>query len=44
MKDGKIVEIGTHKELMLLNTSGEYRKLYEIQANAFKEENIYSGM
>lgn len=35
MKDGELVETGTHNELMALN--GEYRKLYDIQADAFRE-------
>ncbi|TFK33868.1 P-loop containing nucleoside triphosphate hydrolase protein [Crucibulum laeve] len=34
MKDGSIVEQGSHKELMKL--SGEYAKLYSIQARAFE--------
>ncbi|KAJ6630319.1 P-loop containing nucleoside triphosphate hydrolase protein [Mycena sp. CBHHK59/15] len=33
MKDGAIIESGTHEELMTL--SGEYCKMYKIQANAF---------
>ncbi|KAJ7778846.1 P-loop containing nucleoside triphosphate hydrolase protein [Mycena maculata] len=35
MKDGCLVEQGTHKDLMAL--TGEYSKLYEIQARAFTE-------
>ena len=31
LKDGKIVEIGTHNEL--LRQKGQYRKLYDIQFN-----------
>jgi ABC-type multidrug transport system fused ATPase/permease subunit len=33
MKDGKLIESGTHSELM--DISGEYAKLYGIQAKAF---------
>ncbi|KAI0345381.1 P-loop containing nucleoside triphosphate hydrolase protein [Trametopsis cervina] len=33
MKDGELVEVGTHIELMALG--GEYRKLYDVQAKAF---------
>ncbi|KAI0086903.1 P-loop containing nucleoside triphosphate hydrolase protein [Irpex rosettiformis] len=33
MKDGKLVETGTHRELV--QKSGEYHKLYDIQARAF---------
>lgn len=33
MKDGSVVESGTHKELMGKN--GEYANLYNIQASAF---------
>lgn len=33
MKDGQLVEAGTHKELMAMN--GEYCQLYGIQAKAF---------
>ncbi|KAF9527662.1 P-loop containing nucleoside triphosphate hydrolase protein [Crepidotus variabilis] len=35
MKDGSVVEIGKHDELLSVN--GEYAKLYNIQATAFKE-------
>ena len=33
MKDGKLVELGTHSDLIKKN--GEYHKLYDIQARAF---------
>ncbi len=36
MKDGTIVEVGTHEELMVLE--GEYAKLYNIQASAFLDD------
>jgi len=36
MKDGSIVETGSHEDLIALN--GEYAKLYNIQAGAFSEE------
>ncbi|KXN87503.1 Multidrug resistance protein 3 [Leucoagaricus sp. SymC.cos] len=36
MKDGNIVESGTHAELM--RSDGEYKKLYDLQASAFQEE------
>jgi hypothetical protein len=41
MKDGVIAESGTHAELM--NLGGEYTKLYNIQANAFRgdESGVY---
>lgn len=35
MKDGGIVEMGTHTELM--QVKGEYAKLYNIQASAFQD-------
>jgi len=35
MKDGGIVEMGTHTELMQIK--GEYAKLYNIQASAFQD-------
>ncbi|KAJ6468271.1 P-loop containing nucleoside triphosphate hydrolase protein [Mycena sanguinolenta] len=35
MKDGQVVETGTHKELMAL--SGEYSELYNVQAQAFSD-------
>jgi ABC-type multidrug transport system fused ATPase/permease subunit len=34
MKDGRILETGTHTELMALN--GEYCKMFKIQATAFQ--------
>ncbi|KAK1215626.1 hypothetical protein PQX77_021746 [Marasmius sp. AFHP31] len=34
MKEGKIVEFGTHASLMELD--GEYCRMYNIQANAFQ--------
>ncbi|KIM46798.1 hypothetical protein M413DRAFT_440368 [Hebeloma cylindrosporum] len=37
MKDGTIVETGTHETLM--EKKGEYAKLYEIQASAFEHNN-----
>ncbi len=36
MKDGELVEAGTHDELMALH-DGEYRKLYDAQASAFRD-------
>jgi ABC-type multidrug transport system fused ATPase/permease subunit len=36
MKDGKLVESGSHCELM--DIGGEYAKLYGIQAKAFSSE------
>ena len=33
MKEGVLVESGTHKSLMKVN--GEYARLYEVQAKAF---------
>ncbi len=36
MKDGKIVEAGTHDELMSLD--GEYAKMFEIQAHYYQKE------
>ena len=39
MKDGKLVEQGTHKEL--IEKDGEYYKLHRIQAQAFTEEVSY---
>ena len=35
LKDGELVETGTHRELVVRN--GEYSKLYNIQARAFVE-------
>lgn len=35
MKDGSIVESGTHAELM--EKKGEYANLYKIQARAFSD-------
>jgi hypothetical protein len=35
MKDGGIVEMGTHTELMQIK--GEYAKLHNIQASAFQD-------
>lgn len=34
MKAGRIVEVGTHDELMK-QENGEYANLYKIQANAY---------
>jgi ATP-binding cassette subfamily B protein len=34
MKDGEVVEAGTHKELMA--HEGEYSELYNVQAQAFE--------
>ena len=42
MKDGKLVEQGTHKEL--IEKDGEYCKLHRIQAQAFTEEVGYAHM
>lgn len=36
LKDGKIIEKGTHEELLSLN--GEYRNLFDIQAQYYREE------
>jgi ABC-type multidrug transport system fused ATPase/permease subunit len=35
MKEGRIVQFGSHKQLMLVD--GEYKKLYDIQASAFQD-------
>ena len=37
MKDGCLVETGTHEELMKI-PDGEYFKLYDIQAKAFESD------
>lgn len=37
LKDGKVAEEGTHRELMALG--GEYAKLYEIQSCWYREDN-----
>ena len=36
MKDGKALEIGTHRELMELD--GEYKKMYDSQSQWYLEE------
>ncbi|KXN85020.1 Heavy metal tolerance protein [Leucoagaricus sp. SymC.cos] len=36
MKEGQIVESGTHKELITIQ-GGEYKKLYDIQASPFRD-------
>ena len=36
LKNGKIIEEGTHEELLKAN--GEYKELFEIQAKNYKEE------
>ncbi|KAI0688244.1 P-loop containing nucleoside triphosphate hydrolase protein [Cytidiella melzeri] len=36
MKDGQLVEAGTHAELVAID--GEYRKLYDVQAKAFRDD------
>jgi ABC-type multidrug transport system fused ATPase/permease subunit len=36
LKEGVIAESGTHAELM--KNDGEYKKLYNIQANAFQDD------
>lgn len=38
LKEGEVVESGTHTELMRDN--GEYKKLYNIQANAFQDDGV----
>ncbi|KDR69211.1 hypothetical protein GALMADRAFT_77603, partial [Galerina marginata CBS 339.88] len=40
MKDGSIVETGTHQDLML--RKGEYAKLYQIQASAFDHGKVFT--
>ena len=35
VKDGKIIELGTHDEL--LDLEGEYKALFDIQAKYYKE-------
>lgn len=40
MKDGKLVESGTHSELM--KEQNEYFKLYNIQAQAFNDVSLWS--
>ena len=37
--NGKIVEEGTHEEL-ILKSNGEYKKLWNIQALGFKNKDI----
>lgn len=36
LEDGKIKELGCHEELM--NSQGEYKKLFDIQSHYYKEE------
>ena len=40
MKEGELVESGTHRELIA--KEGEYHKLYNIQASAFREVRVLS--
>lgn len=40
MKDGRLVESGTHEELMKIG--GEYHKLYDVQAKAFEGDSASS--
>ncbi|KAJ7669593.1 P-loop containing nucleoside triphosphate hydrolase protein [Mycena rosella] len=40
MKEGKVAESGTHKELIALG--GEYASLYNVQAQAFTESEVIS--
>jgi ABC-type multidrug transport system fused ATPase/permease subunit len=41
MKDGRLVECGTHRELV--TRRGEYFDLYNVQAQAFATESEESG-
>jgi len=36
MKDGKLIEDGTHDELMNLN--GEYANMFEVQSHYYQKE------
>jgi ABC-type multidrug transport system fused ATPase/permease subunit len=38
MKEGKVIELGTHKDLMARD--GEYASLYNVQAQAFTESEV----
>jgi ABC-type transport system involved in cytochrome bd biosynthesis fused ATPase/permease subunit len=38
MKEGKVMELGTHKDLMARD--GEYASLYNVQAQAFTESEV----
>ncbi|KAF7353884.1 ABC transporter protein [Mycena venus] len=38
MKKGRLVEQGTHDELMTMGEDGEYFKLYDLQARVFKSD------
>ncbi len=38
-EDGKIIERGTHSELMSID--GEYRKMFDMQSSGYKTENQY---
>jgi hypothetical protein len=40
LKDGTVVESGTHEELLALK--GEYAQLYHVQAQAFSSEVRYT--
>ncbi|KAJ7159261.1 P-loop containing nucleoside triphosphate hydrolase protein [Mycena crocata] len=40
MKEGKVAELGTHKDLM--DRDGEYASLYNVQAQAFTESEVVS--
>ena len=40
IKGGKIIEKGTHKEL--LNRNGEYKKMYDMQSYYYKTSNLVS--
>ncbi|KAF7369844.1 Lipid A export ATP-binding/permease protein MsbA [Mycena sanguinolenta] len=41
MKEGKVIELGTHKDLMA--REGEYASLYNVQAQAFTEAEVVSA-
>ncbi|KAF7369845.1 P-loop containing nucleoside triphosphate hydrolase protein [Mycena sanguinolenta] len=42
MKEGKVMELGTHKDLMA--REGEYASLYNVQAQAFTEAEVSIGL
>ncbi|KAJ7879382.1 P-loop containing nucleoside triphosphate hydrolase protein [Mycena leptocephala] len=41
MKEGKVIELGTHKDLMARD--GEYASLYNVQAQAFTESEVVAA-
>ena len=44
LEHGRVVELGTHDELMAMGEGGRYRTMFNLQAQRFGEQDAEEGV